>query len=82
LRYFALNGTDHATHQEQDSMIRRYIIWRNNHAYDERLRRIVARANQLDAALGTGRRRPGFDLGPEHGWESVLAQRSRAHLCR
>ena len=27
------------------SMIRRYIIWRNNHAYDERLRRIVARAN-------------------------------------
>jgi hypothetical protein len=26
-------------------MIRRYIIWRNNHAYDQRLRRIVARAN-------------------------------------
>ena len=26
-------------------MIRRCIIWRNNHAYDERLRRIVARAN-------------------------------------
>jgi transposase len=45
LRYFALNGTDHATHEEQGSMIRRYIIWRNNHAYDQRLRRIVARAN-------------------------------------
>jgi hypothetical protein len=45
LRYFALDGTDHATHQEQASMIRRYIIWRNNHAYDERLRRIVNRAN-------------------------------------
>jgi transposase len=45
LRYFALDGTDHASHQEQGSMIRRYIIWRNNHAYDERLRRIVARAN-------------------------------------
>jgi transposase len=45
LRYFALNGTDHATHQEQASMIRRYIIWRNNHAYDQRLRRIVHRAN-------------------------------------
>jgi transposase len=44
LRYFALDGTDHATHQEQASMIRRYIIWRNNHAYDERLR-IVNRAN-------------------------------------
>jgi hypothetical protein len=26
-------------------MIRRYIIWRNNHAYDERLRRIIDRAN-------------------------------------
>jgi len=26
-------------------MIRRYIIWRNNHAYDERLQRIVDRAN-------------------------------------
>jgi hypothetical protein len=41
----ALGGTDHATHQQQASMIRRYIIWRNNHAYDERLRRVVARAN-------------------------------------
>ncbi len=45
LRYFALDGTDHATHKDQASMIRRYIIWRNNHAYDERLRRIVDRAN-------------------------------------
>ena len=45
LRYFTLDGTDHASHQEQASMIRRYIIWRNNHAYDERLRRIVAKAN-------------------------------------
>ncbi len=45
LRYFALDGTDHATHKEQASMIRRYIIWRSNHAYDERLRRIVDRAN-------------------------------------
>jgi transposase len=45
LRYFALDGTDHATHEEQGSMIRRYIIWRNNHACDQRLRRIVDRAN-------------------------------------
>jgi transposase len=45
LRYFALDGTDHASHQEQASMIRRYIIWRNNHAYDQRLRRIIDRAN-------------------------------------
>ena len=45
LRYFTLDGTDHASHKEQASMIRRYTIWRNNHAYDERLRRIVDRAN-------------------------------------
>src|SRR5277367_5830901 len=45
LRYFALDGTDHASHKEQASMIRRYIIWRNNHAYDEHLRRVVDRAN-------------------------------------
>jgi transposase len=45
LRYFALDGTDHATHQQQASMIRRYLIWRNNHTHDERLRRIVTRAN-------------------------------------
>ena len=45
LRYFALDGTDHGTHREQASMIRRYIIWRNNHAYDERLRRVIDRAN-------------------------------------
>jgi len=45
LRYFALDGTDHASHKEKASMIRRYIVWRNNHAYDERLRRIVDRAN-------------------------------------
>ena len=36
---------DHISHKEQASMIRRYIIWRNNHAYDERLRRIVNKAN-------------------------------------
>jgi hypothetical protein len=45
LRYFALNGTDHRSHKEQASMIRRYITWRNQHAHDERLRRIVAKAN-------------------------------------
>jgi len=45
LRYFTLDGTDHATHTEQASMIRRYIIWRNQHAADKRLRTIVERAN-------------------------------------
>jgi transposase len=45
LREFALNGTDHATHREQNSMIRRYIAWRNRHTGNPRLRRIVERAN-------------------------------------
>ena len=44
LRYVALDGTGHASHAEQASMIRRYIIWRNNHANDEKLRRITGRA--------------------------------------
>jgi len=34
LRYFALDGTTTPA-KEQASMIRRYIIWRNNHAYDD-----------------------------------------------
>ncbi|MFJ4673849.1 IS630 family transposase [Kitasatospora purpeofusca] len=45
LRYFTLDGTDHASHKEQGSMIRRYIIWRNKHAQDECLREVVNRAN-------------------------------------
>ena len=32
LRYFTLDGTDHRSHEEQNSMIRRYIIWRNRNA--------------------------------------------------
>jgi len=58
LRYFALDGADHANHKEQASMIRRYIIWRNNHAYDERLRRIIDRQTLLDAAIATRERQP------------------------
>nr|WP_245236057.1 hypothetical protein [Streptomyces durhamensis] len=45
LRYFTLDGTDHANHKEQGRMIRRYIIWRNKHAADERLRKVVTTAN-------------------------------------
>ncbi|MCC3317865.1 MULTISPECIES: IS630 family transposase [Nocardia] len=32
LRYFALNGTDHRSHDEQDDAIADYIRWRNQHA--------------------------------------------------
>ena len=45
LRYFALDGTDHTSHKEQGSMIRRYIIWRNKHVADARLHEVVTRAN-------------------------------------
>lgn len=45
LRYFALDGTDHRTHEEQNSMIRRYIIWRNRNTKDKALREVVTRAN-------------------------------------
>ncbi len=45
LRYFTLDGTDHRSHEEQNSMIRRYIIWRNHNAQDKTLRELVKRAN-------------------------------------
>jgi hypothetical protein len=44
LRCFALDGIDHRSHKEQGLMLRRYISWRYNHAYDERLRKVVDRA--------------------------------------
>jgi len=44
LRYFALDGTDHRNHEEQNLMIRRYLIWRNANTDDEELRDISLRA--------------------------------------
>jgi transposase len=45
LRYFALDGTDHESHEVQSRMIRRYIAWRNRNAHDKALRELVKRAN-------------------------------------
>ena len=45
LRCFALESTDHRTHREQDSMIRRCIAWRNRNTENREPRRIVSRAN-------------------------------------
>ncbi len=45
LRYFALDGTDHRTHDEQNRMIRRYIAWRNHNAKDKQLQELTTRAN-------------------------------------
>ncbi len=45
LRYFAIDGTDHPSHEAQSRMIRRYIAWRNRNAHDHALRELVKRAN-------------------------------------
>jgi transposase len=50
LRYFTLDGTDHASHREQASMIRRYIAWRNLHTTDPNLRKVVKRASTIKRA--------------------------------
>ena len=44
LRYFTLDGTDHTSHAEQASMIRRSIALRNRHALDKRIGEIANRA--------------------------------------
>ena len=44
LRYFALDGTDYRTHREQNTIVRRYIAWRNGHTDDAELRDISIRA--------------------------------------
>ncbi|MGW5317729.1 transposase [Nocardia thailandica] len=36
LRYFAVNGTDHRSHGEQDAAIGAYIRWHNQHAGPKR----------------------------------------------
>ena len=50
LRYFTLNGTDHADHHQQASMIRRYIAWRNRHVTDPKLRKVIRRAELIKRA--------------------------------
>jgi transposase len=50
LRYFALDGTDHPSHREQASLIRRYIAWRNRHVTDPKLRKVIRRAETIKRA--------------------------------
>lgn len=45
LRDFTLDGTDHRSLGEQNSMIRPYIVWRNRHAHDKTPRELVKRAS-------------------------------------
>ena len=44
LSYFALAGTDHRSHEEQNSAIRRYIAWRNRNRHHPELHAISMRA--------------------------------------
>ncbi|HYZ52727.1 MAG TPA: hypothetical protein VE733_04350 [Streptosporangiaceae bacterium] len=84
LRHFALDGTDHASHQEQAKMIRRYIIWRNNHAYDERLRRVVDRQTWPDTrsprAGSPQRRHEGLTLHGPPAAAAAIEPLHAAHL--
>jgi ATP-dependent helicase YprA (DUF1998 family) len=51
LRYFALDGTDHNSHAEQATMIRRYIGWRNHHAASHpKPRQAIAKAETINRA--------------------------------
>jgi hypothetical protein len=50
LRYFTLDGTDHNSHRQQASMIRRYIAWRNRHTHDQRLQKVLAKAETIKRA--------------------------------
>ena len=56
LRYFTLDGTDHRSHEEQNSMIRRYIIWRNRNAQDKTFVSWSSAQTLPDAALVGWRR--------------------------
>ena len=53
LRYFTLDGTDHRSHEEQNSMIRRYIIWRNRNAHDKTFVSWSSAQTLPDAALAS-----------------------------
>lgn len=55
LRYFALDGTDYASPEEQGSMIRRYILWRNSTPPTNGYGKWPTGQTLPDAALDDGR---------------------------
>ncbi|PSK67156.1 hypothetical protein B0E53_00884 [Micromonospora sp. MH33] len=56
VRYFALNGTDHRTHAEQDTAIGDYIRWRNQRARPK-----------SGFAINSKIRHPDYPFGPAGG---------------
>jgi transposase len=68
LRYFALDGTDHRSHDEQNSMIRRYIAWRTE--FSRTNRRPTSQA-QTSASYGV----PRFRFGRSTSFRSSMGLR-------
>lgn len=54
-RYFALNGTDHRGHAEQDAAISDYIRWRNQRARPKSGFATSSKIRQLDYPFKAGR---------------------------
>src|ERR1035441_3108528 len=48
------DGTDHRSHEEQNSMIRRYIIWRNRNAHDKTMAQPMSTISLNGQCLGQG----------------------------
>ena len=72
LRYFTLDGTDHKSHEEQNSMIRRYIIWRNRTLRTRRCVSWSSAQTLLDAALDPHRQGSwGLQLDEILEWRAV-----------
>ena len=51
LRYFALGGTDHRSHQEQNTAIGAYIRWHNQRAQPKRAFAPGSRIRQPDYTI-------------------------------
>ena len=66
LRYFTLDGTDHTTHKEQGSMIRRYISWRNRHTDHQHLRGIDLNESGSPRQPGRLPPQPRYGCGRQH----------------
>ncbi len=76
LRYFALDGTDHHSHSEQASMIRRYISWRNRHERRHRPSSVL-RSTRSRSTTARRRSRPGTSHGGSCWCRRIWAVRCR-----
>jgi hypothetical protein len=80
LRYFALNGTGPPQSQGTGQPVHHLA---NNHADDERLRQVVARANVAEAALAAQvqtRADDGPDFADHHPAPTILHTAELSHI--